>query len=145
MGASHRQQQHRIRGDLEGGNRFHGIGVAHLRLAHAQQNFLLPEVDFDVPAPDVALEQSNYVGMRIGANQKGGFTVKKLGALAEPISQRGNHHELQSVLQAGRTPQQGRQSLTFIQCLAPEREMEISCQGMDSSVRICSGVGAGAP
>lgn len=113
MGASHRQQQHRIGSDLERGNRFHGIGIAHLRLAYAQQSLLLTEVDFDVPAPHVALEQRNDIDLRIGANQKGGFPVKKLGAFAEPISQRGNHHQLQSVLQAGRTPQQGAADFDF--------------------------------
>src|SRR5208337_2924809 len=42
----------------------------------------------------------------IGAEQKGGFAIKELGALAQAISERGDDDELQDLVSTGGTPHQ---------------------------------------
>src|SRR5579863_3175845 len=54
-GAQSGQQEQRVRGDLESRHGLAGSFVADLRLAHAQQSFLLAEVDLDIPTGKVPL------------------------------------------------------------------------------------------
>jgi hypothetical protein len=71
------------------------------------------------PTVDIALNQQEQIQLRIGANQESRLLIEELGAFAQTVSQRSNHDQLQGV--------------------------PTVCQWMESSVRTCSGVGAGAP
>ena len=105
-GALGGEQQQGVGGDAEGGGGFDRAGIAHLRLAHPQQSFFFAEINLDVPALDIGFDDDLGVEVFIGAEQKGGLTIKQLGALAQAISERGDDDQLQDLVSAGGTPHQ---------------------------------------
>jgi hypothetical protein len=51
------------------------VGIAHLCLANAGQGFLVTEVDLDVPAPDIFLDDVFEPQIGVGADQIGGLSL----------------------------------------------------------------------
>ena len=50
------QQQKRVSENKEGSSSTHGTIAADLRLTEAQQSFFVAEVEFDLPAPKIGLQ-----------------------------------------------------------------------------------------
>ena len=84
------------------------------------------------------------VEVGIGAEQKGGLAIEQLGALAQAIGEGGDDDQLQDVVSAGGAPHQaGAAFEAQLMGGAVVGKVKV-CQG-ESSVRTCSGVGAGEP
>src|SRR5215469_8361022 len=79
------QQQKRVSEDEEGGGRSHGSVAANLRLAKAEQSFFVAEVEFNLPAPKIRLQ--NLLGRqgRVGANQIGRISIVEMCTFASPV------------------------------------------------------------
>jgi len=100
------QQQQGVGGHAEDGGVFDRAGIADLRLAHSEQSFFFAEINFDVPAPDISLDDDLRVEVFLGAQEEGGLTIKQLGALAQTIGERGDDDQLRDLMSAGGTPHQ---------------------------------------
>ena len=85
---------------LVGGSR------SDLSLAHPEKTFLVTEVNFDLPAPQVVLEQGLDIPMHVGADQIRGLAVEHFGVLAQAVAERGNAHELELALGPAFSPEQ---------------------------------------
>ncbi len=75
-------------------------------MAHAQQGFLLAEIDLYLPARDVGLDDELGVQVFIRADQKGGLAIEQFGTLAQAVSQGGDDDQLQDLVGAGGAPHQ---------------------------------------
>jgi hypothetical protein len=75
-------------------------------LAHAEQGFLLAEIDLHVPAGDIGFDKDLRVKTFIRANEKGGLAIKQFGALAQAVSEGGDDDQLQDLVSAGGAPHQ---------------------------------------
>ena len=91
---------------MESGHRVAGVGIVDLCLADAQQGFLIAEVDFDVPAVEVMLQDWFGRPRGIGTNEKSRIAIAKARAFARTIGRWSNHHQPQNTLSTGRTPAQ---------------------------------------
>ena len=70
-------QEDRVAGDGEGGNAFCGFGGADLSVADPDQLLLVAVVDFDVPAPEVGLDQILHGRVEVGADQICRLAIQK--------------------------------------------------------------------
>ena len=61
------QQQEGVGCNLKLRHRVNRLRVSHLSLTDAEKRFLVTEVDFDVPTPEIVLEQLLDWEMRVGA------------------------------------------------------------------------------
>jgi hypothetical protein len=86
------EEQHAIEGNLELGEAGHGLRTVNLSLRDAEQGFLIAVIALDLPAIDVGLHEGGQIQVRVGADEEGGFTVEKFGALAEAIAEGFDDH-----------------------------------------------------
>src|SRR6516165_3152704 len=64
------QQEQGVGGHGRGGLQLNAVWVTHLRLAKPEKALLISEIYLDVPAPQIALEQSLKRKSWIGTDQK---------------------------------------------------------------------------
>jgi hypothetical protein len=69
------------------GETSHRLRIAPLALRNPEEGFLVAVIALNLPAIDVSLQEGFQIQLRVGANQKGGLTVEKLGTLAEAIAE----------------------------------------------------------
>ena len=81
-----------------------GMGIANARLADSQQCFLITEVDFDSPPPEIGLKDLREGKRGIGADQIGWLSVEQMTALARTIGLWGDDDQTQGSLSSGHTP-----------------------------------------
>ena len=84
-------EQHGVCGDGTSGYVLNGGGGADLGIADAQECFFVPEVDLDVPAPQVVLHDLGEVCFGVGADEVGGFSVQQLSAFTQAVGRGGEH------------------------------------------------------
>jgi hypothetical protein len=82
------QQQERVGENEERSRGAHGGIAAGLRLAEAQQGFFVAEVEFDLPAPQVGLQDLLRRHGGIATEQVGRIPVAKMRALAQLVGDR---------------------------------------------------------
>src|SRR5215469_4900251 len=73
-----RQQEQGVGGHSRCGLQLHTVGVTHLSLPETQQALLISEIELNVPAPQIALEQSLQRKGWIGTDQKSGLSIEQL-------------------------------------------------------------------
>jgi len=62
-------QQHAVSGNCKGGSGLHRCDVSHFSLSHTEKGFFVSEVDFDIPALKVGLNDLAGLQFRIGADE----------------------------------------------------------------------------
>jgi hypothetical protein len=82
-GALGGQQQQGVGGHAKGRGGFDRAGGADLRLAQPEESFFFAEIDLDVPAPDIGLDDDLRVEVFIGAEEKRRLAIQQLRVLAE--------------------------------------------------------------
>lgn len=80
-----RQQQEGIQEDEERGGGAEGRAGPNLGFAETEQGLLIPEVDFDLPAPKIGLQDLLRGQVRIGADEVSRIAIAEMGPLAEPV------------------------------------------------------------
>jgi len=100
-GALGSQEEQGVGGYAECRSGLDGARVPHLGLAHAQQGFLLAEIDLHVPASDIGVDEELGVEVFIRADEKGGLAIEQFGTLAQAVSQGSDDDELQRLVSAG--------------------------------------------
>lgn len=71
-----RQQEEGVGGDAESGDRLSGSRVSDLSLTDAEESFFIAEVDLDIPAPEVGLEELPGGEGGIGTYEISGLAVE---------------------------------------------------------------------
>lgn len=104
-------QQHRVGGDGDAGDVLHGMGIAHLGLAHPQQRLLVAEIAFDVPTVDIALDNLVRTRVWVGGDEKARAAIEILSLGGHAVAQRSDHNQLQGVVLSSRPPAQASEGL----------------------------------
>ncbi len=108
MAVFQRQQQERVGENKERSRGSHGGIAADLGLPEAQQIFFVAEVEFDLPAPQVGLQDALGRQGAVAADQVSRIPIAETGALAQPVSDRADNEQRELPFPAGVFPAQRR-------------------------------------
>ncbi len=98
------QQEHRVAGHRQGRLALHRARSADLRLADADDLLLVAMIHFDVPAPQVILNELIERQVGIGADQIGRLSIDQLAALARALAERGDDRHAQGLVRSRLLP-----------------------------------------
>ena len=101
------EEQQAVEGHLELGETRHRLRITHLALRDPEQGFLIAVIALNLPAMHVGLEEGFQIQLRVGADEKGGLPVEKLGALAEAIAEGFDDQQAQGEVGSGLAPVEG--------------------------------------
>jgi len=75
-----------------------------VRMGGAEELFFVAEVDFDIPSPEISLDELVNGYRRIGCEEKSGFCILPSSVFLAFVAQRGNDDNLEDLFLTGDVP-----------------------------------------